>query len=106
MAAPFNSPPNHLDGCETFVELKTLTSFAMTPKNECQSATSSINLTPRNALMIVPWLYAHKFSGSMRGKVPMADISNWSSANFANLSDDVMALFDLEELVLSKQFTA
>ncbi len=29
--APFNSPPNRLDDCETFVEFKTLVSLAMTP---------------------------------------------------------------------------
>ncbi len=29
--APFNSPPNRLNDCETFVEFKTLASLAMTP---------------------------------------------------------------------------
>ena len=34
--APFNSPPNRLDDCETFVEFKTLASLAMTPNARAQ----------------------------------------------------------------------
>ena len=36
LGAPFNSPPNRLGGCETFVEFKTLASLAMTPNARAQ----------------------------------------------------------------------
>ena len=34
--APFNSPTNRLNECETFVEFKTLASLAMTPNARAQ----------------------------------------------------------------------
>ncbi len=34
--APFNSQPNRLDDCETFVEFKTLASLAMAPNARAQ----------------------------------------------------------------------
>ena len=34
--APFNSPPNRLGDCETFVEIKTLASLAITPNARAQ----------------------------------------------------------------------
>ena len=34
--APFNSPPNRLDDCETFVEFKTLASLAIAPNARTQ----------------------------------------------------------------------
>ena len=34
--APFNSPPNRLDDCETFVEFKTSASLAITPNARAQ----------------------------------------------------------------------
>ena len=46
--APFNSPPNRLDDCETFVELKILASLAVTPNARVQQ----VKLTPKNAPMI------------------------------------------------------
>ena len=34
--APFNSPPNRLDDCETFLEFKPFTSLAMKPNARAQ----------------------------------------------------------------------
>ena len=39
--APFKSPPNRLDDCETFVGFKTLASLAMTPNARVQQVQAS-----------------------------------------------------------------
>ena len=39
--APFNSPPNRLDDCETLVEFETLASLAMTPVRIVQADTEN-----------------------------------------------------------------
>ena len=46
--APFNSPPDRLDDCETFVEFKTLASLAMTPNARAQQ----VQADTKNAPMI------------------------------------------------------
>ena len=38
--APFDSPPNRIDGCETFVEVKTLADLSMTLKRTRESKRS------------------------------------------------------------------
>ena len=50
--ASFNSPPNRLDDCETFVEFKTLASLAMTPNTNARAQQVYLgNLIPKNAPM-------------------------------------------------------
>ena len=40
--APLDSPPNRLDGRETFVELKTLAALSMTPNARAQKFQSDV----------------------------------------------------------------
>ena len=40
--APFESPPNRLDGCETLVEVKTLAALTMTPNARAQKFQSDV----------------------------------------------------------------
>ena len=44
--APFNSPPNRLDDCETFVEFKTLASLVITPNARAQQVQADTENAP------------------------------------------------------------
>jgi hypothetical protein len=62
---PFNSPPNRLDDCETFVELKTLASLALTPNArarqvQADSEKRALERQPEarvGCLILVTWLF-------------------------------------------------
>ncbi len=46
LRAPFNSPPNRLDDCETFVEFKTLLSLAIRPNARAQQVQADLRILP------------------------------------------------------------
>ena len=69
--ALFNSPPNRLDDCETFVEFKTLASLAITSNARAQQVQADIEKRARDLdLKYAP--RSHKFSSLM---VKMTDTS-------------------------------
>ena len=41
--APFDYPPNRLDGCETFVEVKTLATLSMTPSTRAHPSKNEVS---------------------------------------------------------------
>ncbi len=94
--APFNTPPNRLDDFETFVELKTLASLAMTTNARVQQVQSDTQKRAHDLDLKNP--------GSM---VKMADTSYWSSALsriFLTISWSYVTFLD--KLVPLKRFAA
>ena len=73
--APFNSPPNRLDDCETFVEFKTLASLAITPNARAQQVQADTEKRAHDLDV--------KYPGSTSRQVlKMSDMSYWSSVLF------------------------
>ena len=82
---PFNSPPNRLDDCETFVQFKTLASLAMTPNARAQQVQAHTEKRAHNLYLKYPGSKSHGKDGRYLVLVV---------GPFANLSDDFMALCD------------
>ena len=88
--APFNSPPNRLDDCETFVEFKTLASLAITPNARAQQVQADIEKRAHGLVLKYLALRSHKFLKSHAQERKMV----LEVGPFANISDDFMALCD------------
>ncbi len=59
--APFDSPPNRLDGCETFVKVKTLAALTMTPNARAQKFQSDVEKRVHglDSKHSTRWLHVH-----------------------------------------------
>ena len=75
--APFDSPSNHLDGCETFVEVKTLAALTMNPNVRAQKFQSDVEKRVHDLDSKYPGSTSHKGSSLMARAV---DILSWLSA--------------------------
>ena len=99
--APFNSPPNRLDDCETFVELKSLAFLAMTPNAKAQEVQSDTEKRAHDLNLKYPGCTFTQVPKSYRYLVLVV-------GPFATLSDDFMVLCVtfLDDLVPLKRLTA
>ena len=89
--APFNSPPNRLDDCETFVEFKTLASLAMTPNARAQQVQSDTEKRAHDLDLKYP---GSTFTQVLKSHGKDGRYLVLVVGPFANLSDDFMVLCD------------
>ena len=85
--APFNSPPNRLDNCENFVELKTLASLAMTPNAIAQQVQSDTEKRAHDLDLKYP---GSTFTQVLKSHGKDGRYLVLVVGPFANLSDDFM----------------
>ena len=88
-APPFNSPPNRLDDCETFVEFKNLASLAMTPNAKTQQVQSDTEKRTHDLDLKYP---GSTFTQVLKSHGKDGRYLVLVVGPFANLSDDFMVL--------------
>ena len=89
--APFDSPPNRLDGCETFVEVKTLAALTMTPNARAQKFQSDVEKRVHDLDSKYP---GSTFTQRLKSHGKDGRYLVLVVGPFANLSDDFTVLCD------------
>ena len=89
--APFESPPNRLDACETLVEVKTLAALTMTPNARAQKFQSDVEKRARDLDSKYP---GSTFTQRLKSYGKDGKYLVLVVGPFANLSDDFMVLCD------------
>ena len=85
--APFNSPPNRLDDCETFVEFKTLASLAITPNVRAKQVQADTEKRAHDLDLKYP---GSTFTQVLKSNGKDGRYLVLVVGPFANLSDDFM----------------
>jgi hypothetical protein len=83
--APFESPPNRLDACETLVEVKTLAALTMTPNARAQKFQSDVEKRARDLDSKYP---GSTFTQRLKSYGKDGKYLVLVVGPFANLSDD------------------
>jgi hypothetical protein len=89
--APLDSPPNRLDGCETFVEVKKLAALSMTPNARAQKFQSDVEKRVHDLDSKYP---GSTFTQRLKSHGKDGRYLVLVVGPFANLSDDFMVLCD------------